>query len=479
MKAAGVAKLALVSLLLASGSACQPGNAGKPSAAAHDHATTGTPSAATHDNATLGKLPAFIRDGLASEVAAERASPDVVRLAREKIKHVIFMVKENRTFDHMFGRFPGADGATQGRTCDGKVVPLRRAKDITVSVDHSFVAGLTAINGGAMNCFDRLRGNSDELWSYVQYHQADIPNYWAYARHFTLADRFFSSIYGPTTPEHLWVIASQSDRFVDLERPDQTGTGAAREFCEDNKERMWSFKKLSPEQTNDAYALEQAPSILQLVRRYWTPRWPCTDVKILPDLLQRRGIPWKYYFSGAPPMDIMKMIRHVRFGPMWKKVVPTSDLEKDLGAGRLPAVSWVVPPWSKSDHPSSFGICDGENWTVQTLDAIMKSSAWSHTAVILTWDDFGGFYDHVPPPHVDLYGLGPRVPAIVISPWAKPGYIDHTTYDFSSVLKTIERIFGLPSLAQRDKRASPMFDAFDFRQRPVKPLLLHQRQCPH
>ena len=153
-------------------------------------------------------------------LAEELARPDQISLARQKIKHIVFIVKENRTFDHMFGRFPGADGATSGWTCDGERVPLRPAGDRVPEIDHGFVEGLVAINGGRMDCFDRLGGGED-LDSYLTYDREGIPNYWALAEHFTLADRFFSSIYGPTGVEHMWVIASQSDRFVDMERRGQ------------------------------------------------------------------------------------------------------------------------------------------------------------------------------------------------------------------------------------------------------------------
>jgi phospholipase C len=166
---------------------------------------------------------------------------------------------------------------------------------------------------------------------------------------------------------------------------------------------------------------------------------------------------------------------------MWSKVVTEPDFLKDVGAGRLPSVSWLVPPYDKSDHPNKtlkHGICEGENWTVNTLNALQESKYWSSTAVILTWDDFGGLYDHVPPPHVDLYGFGPRVPLLVISPWAKPGYVDGRTYDFTSVLKFIEELHGLPSLTQRGRRASDMLASFDFEQTPVPPLILDERDCP-
>src|SRR5262245_21771320 len=162
--------------------------------------------------------------------------------ARSRIKHVVFLIKENRTFDTLFGTFPGADGATTGQLCDGSTVRLRRAADRTDDVEHRFIPALRAINGGKMNCFDRL-WNGGRLQSYVQYHRDQIPNYWSYASHFALADHFFSSVYGPTGIEHLWTIAAQSDRFVDHENLGQWGTGPAREFCEDPREVAWSFGK--------------------------------------------------------------------------------------------------------------------------------------------------------------------------------------------------------------------------------------------
>jgi phospholipase C len=172
----------------------------------------------------------------------------------------------------------------------------------------------------------------------------------------------------------------------------------------------------------------------------------------------------------------MHMIRHVRFGPMFRRVVNQSQFLPDVAGGRLPAVSWLIPPGPLSDHPP-YSMCEGENWTVGILNALMQSPQWRSTAVIVTWDDFGGFYDHVPPPHVDLYGLGPRVPALVISPWARRGFVDHTTLEFSSVLAFIERIFRLAPLGDRDSAAADMLEAFDFSQRPGQ-LILPERTCP-
>jgi phospholipase C len=137
-----------------------------------------------------------------------------------------------------------------------------------------------------------------------------------------------------------------------------------------------------------------------------------------------------------------------------------------------------MPPAEESDHPEYGALCAGENWTVRTINAIMASPDWAHTAIFLSWDDFGGFYDHVAPPHVDIYGDGPRVPLVVISPYARPGSVFHETSDFSSVLKFMEVRWQLPWLTARDRDANDLLGAFDFAQEPLDPLPLQERACP-
>jgi phospholipase C len=399
----------------------------------------------------------------------ERTDPRTLALARRKIEHVVFIIKENRTFDQLFGRFPGADGVTKGTTCSGKTIPLERAKDSTPDAGHSFINGVTAINGGKMNCF--------EPQGYNQYLEQDIPNYWAYARRFALADRFFSSIYGPTGIEHLWTFAAQSDRFTDHERPGQFATGQ-REFCDDPFEQMWSFQELTPAEEAEAFRLEEGGEVgAEELRRLWTLRWPCTDVEVLPDLLDRAGLTWREYRGDNQWVQPLRIVRHVRFSQMWNNVVPDTEFVTDVRGGRLPAVSWLTPSFGLSDHPPA-SICAGENWLVDVLNELGTSRYWANTAVVVTWDDFGGFYDHVAPPHVDIYGLGPRVPAIVISPYARRGFLDHHVMEFSSVLRFIEKIFRLPAMTQRDRTSDDMLSAFDFTQAPQPPLLLQQRSCP-
>lgn len=408
------------------------------------------------------------------------ASAHQLRLARTHIEHVVFVIKENRTFDTLFGRFPGADGATTGFTCDGTEVPLTRAADDAPGPDHSFQGGLRAIHGGQMNCFSELNGGA-QLQSYVQYWREDLPAYWALAEHFGLADRFFSSVYGPTGIEHLYTIAATTDRFTDHERAGAEGqygdNGIPREFCEDPTERAFSFKRLSPAQVEEAFRIEEG-STPGLLNPYWTERWPCIDVPTLPDRLSAKGVPWKYYVGQNDYVKTMKWIRHIRYGPDYRRVVDDSRFLHDLAAGDLPAVSWVVPDVAESDHPAAGSICRGENWTVELVNALQQSPEWKRTLVVVTWDDFGGFYDHVPPPHVDLYGFGPRVPTIVISPWARSGYIEHQTLEFASVLKTIEEIWDVAPLTDRDRSAADLLTMLDFEQQPTPPLLLEPRSCP-
>src|SRR5262249_52852553 len=145
--------------------------------------------------------------------------------------------------------------------------------------------------------------------------------------------------------------------------------------------------------------------------------------------------------------------------------------------GALAAVSWVVVNAAQSEHPPA-SVCVGENWTVNQINAVMLGSDWESTAIFLTWDDFGGFYDHEPPPAADNFGFGPRVPFLVISPWAKPGFIDHTVLEFSSVLKLIEERFDLDALTARDEQAADLTEAFDFHHGPRAPVVLQQRTCP-
>ena len=211
--------------------------------------------------------------------------------------------------------------------------------------------------------------------------------------------------------------------------------------------------------------------------------FPClTGVTTMADTLDNAGVSWKYY--GPPSADpgyiwsTFDAISAVRNGPDWNNVVDPSNFITDVNNSQLPAVSWIVTPDWQSEHPYQ-STCEGENATVTELNALMGNRAlWNTTAVFIVWDDFGGMYDHIAPPNFDTFGLGPRVPLLVISPYARKGYISTTQYEFSSVLKFIEERFGLPALGTRDAAANDITDSFNFSQMPLPPLILATRQCP-
>jgi phospholipase C len=202
------------------------------------------------------------------------------------------------------------------------------------------------------------------------------------------------------------------------------------------------------------------------------------------DLLTSNNISWKYYAPdpGTPGYvwSSYDAINHIRNTSQWAAhVVNYANFAKDAAWGNLPSVSWLVEPQVDSDHPP-YSICTGENWTVQQINAVMiNPNLWNNTVIILTWDDFGGFYDHVAPPVGPngqiMYGF--RVPAIIISPYAKEGFIDHTRYSFPSILKLIETTFGLPSLNTLDGQSNGLTNSLDFLQYPLPPLLLQPRDC--
>jgi phospholipase C len=426
----------------------------------------------------------------------ERSTPWPAQISDETpIEHVVFLIKENRTFDHYFGSYPGADGATEGGTLrctstgcvPGETVSLGPAPDVQPhDITHGFASGLYAINGGEMNGFNIIGGGKD-LSGYVQHSRETIPAYWAYADRFVLADRFFTSMYGPTFPEHLFTVAAQSFDIVDNPSDEDAGN------C-DNRIDVPRFRKdLTEGDIERIVDLEdgitrEIPEQLERIQRYWELTLSCFDIEVLPDQLEEAGISWRYYANPDLFMNGLQAVRHVRFGPMWNKVLPPEEFLHDVTSDRLPQVSWLVPPEEFSEHPDNrhgTGVCEGENWTVRQLNALMRSSAWPSTAVVIVWDDFGGFYDHVPPPHIDHMGLGPRTPALVISPYSRHGdgpeggAIDSTTYEFSSVLRFIEELHELDAMTVRDANADPLTGAFDFQSEPrVEPLILSERECP-
>jgi len=405
-------------------------------------------------------------------------------------------VKENHTFDNYFGKYPGADGATHGRTllCDEGYAPGPRVKltpapyEYPHDLGHAFAPGLTAINGGEMDGFNCVT-YGDDLTGYTQFSRKTLPAYWALADRFVLADQFFTSMYGPTFPEHLYTVAAQSYGIVD----NKTTANVYGSYCDDLTEhtRRFPLEDLTRRDTKTIMDLEDRfldnPGNPFRIYSYWEDTSTCINIKVLPDQLEKEGISWKYYALPNKWMNALQAIKHVRNGPMWNKVQDPWTILDDLQNDALPAVSWLIPPEGHpNEHPGvDVNICLGENWTVEYLNAIFNSRAWRSTAVVIVWDDFGGFYDHVPPPHYDVMGLGPRTPALIISPYTVTGdnpdggSIDSTVYEFSSVLRFIEDLHGLEPMTDRDAQASPLAGAFDFEQEPRLDVpKLRERDCP-
>ncbi|HJT57200.1 MAG TPA: alkaline phosphatase family protein [Ktedonobacteraceae bacterium] len=393
--------------------------------------------------------------------------------ASNPIKHIVIMVKENRTFDDFFGTFPGANGATTYKDPNGKVHPLNHQPDrLFLDIGHTHHEYLLGYDNGKMDGFSKIPGaiqyingkKVDEADS--QMYQSDIPNYWKYAQTFTLPDNFYYVVDSNSFPNHLFSIAAEDDDVSDIPRfPNKGHQHVYRWGCD-------SVQGTTVQEIHPNGNTSHVP--------------PCfNDFQSMGDLLSSQGVSWTQY---APlqdkdgyewnPFDAIKSIRET--GQWQKHMADYTQFAKDAAKGNLPAVSWLVQPHKYSDHPGQ-SVCQGEDWTVQQINAIMNNkSLWNSTAIFLTWDDFGGFYDHVAPPKGPNAKIefGLRAPLLVISPYAKPHYVDHTQYNFTSMLKFAETVLNLPSLGGLDKSSNDLVNAFNFKQNPLPPLVLNQRKCP-
>jgi len=315
------------------------------------------------------------------------------------IKHAVIIFKENHTFDNYFGTFPGADGDAT----------LAHAPNPPLSDhDHKHQTWLNRTVNPVKQ----------------QYHESDIPAYFAYARQFTLCDRYFSDVAGPSTPNHLMAIAAASP-------------------------------------------IINNPSVHDPASLH-----PPFDLPSLPASLTAAKLTWKHY--GGYAFQYIKALK------THDSAATPEQFARDAAAGTLPAVSWVYAPeiaGSKdplSEHPTG-NVTDGMNWTVQQIEAIVKGGLWPQTAVFLTCDDWGGWFDHVDPPNVEQwtdgtqFRYGSRVGCLVLSPYAKKGHVSHALVSHVSLVKFCEATFGLPALNARDAAADGMTDCFDFAQAPLGP----------
>jgi len=376
------------------------------------------------------------------------------------IKHVVVIVQENRSFVSIFAGYRGADAPTRGVRSDGTTVNLHKITFDTPDLDHSYWASLQDFNDGKMNGFDKNFSSGGSQGGSLPYSFLDrklVAPYWSMAQQYVLADRMFPTEHGASWTAHLDLIGSTN----------LSPTTAVVDFPSNSP---WDCE--APGDTHTPYLT---------ARRQYRNRgpFPCfTQFSTMADTLDAKGVSWRFYAPEICCGDIGGLwspfgaVAAVRHGPDWHKVVPRpAQVLSDIGAGRLPQVTWITPEWAWSDHAGG-GATMGPSWVAAVVNAIGKSPYWKDTAIVVLWDDWGGFYDDAVPPQLDFKGLGLRVPCIIISPYARPHHVSHTLYEFGSVNAFIEQIFVLPPLGRAaagysDARATSIADSFDFTQTPI------------
>jgi phospholipase C len=413
------------------------------------------------------------------------------------IKNVIVIVQENRSFDNFFARFPGADGATRGKMKlkqGGKYVDrwqnLQSHALVTpFDIQHCHAAFLTQYDGGKMDGFNLVskgacgtQGKPVGKGAYQYVEESQIQPYWDIAQQWVLADHMFQTQGSGSFIAHQDLIrgGSQIDtKYSLVDNPNIMPWG-----CDSGPNSKTSLitksGKYLPYQQKGPFPC--------------TNKFPSSSYyETIRDLLDAKGVSWKYYspcFKGYNPnncddgcpsicsggiLNAFDVVAAVRYGSEWGTNVsmPETNIFGDISGATLPAVSWVIPSDANSDHPGeSCGCDDGPSWVASIVNAVGGSAYWNTSAIVVLWDDWGGFYDHVPPQQLDFGGLGFRVPMLVISPYAKKGssspggYISSTPYESGSILRYIEDNWNLGRLGTSDQRAMSIGNVFDYTQSP-------------
>ncbi|MFY9719350.1 MAG: alkaline phosphatase family protein [Candidatus Cybelea sp.] len=374
--------------------------------------------------------------------------------------HIVILVQENRTFDNLFATFPGADGTSIGKTHNG--TRRLRESDLYSPINprNYYLYWKQDCNGDAsaqcrMNGFDTVPiGKTPGTYVYQYVNPAQIKPYWDMAHQYVLADHFFQTQGSGSFTAHQDLIRggtelNSSQSLIDLPSHQPWG-------CDAPPGTVTSL--ISPTNRYDAGG---GP-------------FPCLSYRTLRDLLDGAKVSWRYYSPavGLPSGDVwaaFDAIKAVRFGPEWStnQASPETKAFTDIDRDTLPGVSWIIPDFDNSDHAGRSGDT-GPSWVAQVVNAIGESPAWNTTAIFILWDDWGGWYDHVPPPGPHRSGgLGFRVPLIAISPFAKAGYISHGQYQFGSIVRFVEDNWSLGRLQTTDATSSDFAnDFFDFTQKP-------------
>ncbi|MBV8584411.1 MAG: hypothetical protein JO241_10470 [Candidatus Eremiobacteraeota bacterium] len=395
--------------------------------------------------------------------------------AGSPIKHVIVVIQENRTVDNLFNGFPGADTVAKGLTHTGKTIALQ-SEGLEWQYDPSHTHGNLKLeyDGGKMDGFDEDPCDADPLnlaggpchppknFAYSFVPPSETTWYWLLAGQYGFAgkgygfsDHTFSSRQVPSFPGHLYLIAGQS-----LAADDPFGAG------ESGLTAIWGCDAPPGARVNEFGKKYSDPLVVGR---------PCYDFKTIGDLMDAKGITWKYY-TGAIGTDdgsvsAYDAIKHIRDGSDWKKnvVTPMTGIFADLSNGTLPAVSFITPPFPATDHGATLS-AGGPAWVMSLYVALTENpSLYGSTAMFVTSDDSGGWYDHVAPPKDSFGPLGFRVPLIAISPYARQK-VSHNVHSFGSILHYIEDNWNLGTLGQQDAHSDDLADMFNYKQTPIPPL---------
>ena len=380
------------------------------------------------------------------------------------VKHVVIIVQERRSFENLFAGYKGADAPLYGHEKDGKAVKLRAIGWHAPTIASSIPWEYTAYDGGRMDQFNLVpfahkptQPSGDASYAYLQ--RSLIQPYWQMAHDNTLADQMFPPTWGDTSSftGHLDFIAGTAFIKNDEEAIVPTNTPWG---CDAPKGTLTEV--LTPRGLSGQPPSHPAP---------WGP-FPCfTSISTMAGTLDSTNVSWKYYVPSIQEnkagllWSAFRSIKKVFAGPDWSQhiVSPETTILKDVAAGTLPSMAWVVPTIQNSD---TLGGTGGPAWVTSIVNAIGKSPYWNNTAIFVVWDGYGGWYDDAPPPQIDGWGLGFRVPCIVISAYARVHHVSHTQYEYGSILKFVEQAFHLPSLGHTDERATSISDAFDFSRPP-------------
>jgi len=385
------------------------------------------------------------------------------------ISHVIIVVQENRTTDNLFQGLPGANTQNYGLDSNGNQVPLHQkwlgwSGDVSHQ-NSNFIIECNALPSNPGVC--QMNGwnlavasgtgcssppNDDCPYAYVP--RPGVQPYFDMAAQFAFGDEMFQTNQGPSFPAHQEIIsgtASAAPIYSDRQILNNPFNGGGNGGCDSMAKSLVETIPLEP-----------------LGAKSGDPVYPCFDRQTLGDLLTAAGLTWRYYQcgTGAGLWHAYDAIQHIHDGSSYSSlVVPKPQrILSDIQNGTLAAVSWVTPDGKHSDHPGS-GNTGGPSWVAAIVNAVGKSSYWNSTTIIVTWDDWGGFFDHVAPDRRDNYDLGFRVPLLLISPYVvQPGFVSHVQHEFGSILHFTEETFGTGSLDTTDATADDLQDSFDYNQ---------------